>query len=245
MKLGSHVSVSGKGLLAAAKEAIKYDSDTFMIYTGAPQNTKRRKVEDMFIEEGKKLMKEHGIEEFIVHAPYIINLASPKEDTFQMSVDFLRQEIVRTEAMGSKYIVIHPGAHVGTGEEKGLERIIEGLNKAMSKDQTVSIALEMMAGKGSELNYRFEHAAKIIEKAKVPEKISVCFDTCHTHDAGYDIVNKNIKEKITVEMIFLLIKSHTNGSSVMYNCSKVPFLASSMMEWAVSENAPIAINHNP
>jgi len=189
MKLGSHVSVSGKGLLAAAKEAIKYDSDTFMIYTGAPQNTKRRKVEDMFIEEGKKLMKEHGIEEFIVHAPYIINLASPKEDTFQMSVDFLRQEIVRTEAMGSKYIVIHPGAHVGTGEEKGLERIIEGLNEAMSKDQTVSIALEMMAGKGSELNYRFEHTAKIIEKIKVPEKISVCFDTCHTHDAGYDIVN--------------------------------------------------------
>ncbi|WP_026476642.1 deoxyribonuclease IV [Alkaliphilus transvaalensis] len=189
MKLGSHVSVSGKGLLSAVKEAIKYDSDTFMIYTGAPQNTKRKKIEDMHIEEGLKLMGEHGLADFIVHAPYIINLASPKEDTFNMSVDFLKQEVARTEAIGSKYIVIHPGAHVGSGEGEGLKRISYGLNEVISKDQDVLIALEIMAGKGSELNYKFEHTASLLEQVTHSDKLVVCFDTCHAHDAGYDIVN--------------------------------------------------------
>ncbi len=189
MKLGSHVSVSGKGLLSAVKESIKYGSDTFMIYTGAPQNTIRKKIEDMSIEEGLKLMKEHGLSDFVVHAPYIINLASPNDETFKMSIEFLKKEILRTEAMGSNYIVIHPGAHVGSGEEEGLKRISEGLNQVIEKDQKVFITLETMAGKGTELNYCFEHTAYILEQVKYNEKLAVCFDTCHVHDAGYDIIN--------------------------------------------------------
>ncbi|SCY49517.1 deoxyribonuclease IV [Alkaliphilus peptidifermentans] len=189
MKLGSHVSVSGKGLLSAVKEAISYNADTFMIYTGAPQNTRRKNIEDMFIGEGLSLMKEYGIEDFIVHAPYIMNFASPNKETFQMSVDFLAKEIVRTEAMGAPYIVMHPGAHVGSGEEIGLQRIVEGLNEVITSKQRVKIALELMAGKGTELNYKFEHSAYIMDKVKYPDKLTVCFDTCHTHDAGYDIIN--------------------------------------------------------
>lgn len=189
MKLGSHVSVSGKGLLTAVKEAASYDSDTFMIYTGAPQNTIRKNIDAMHIAEGQQLMEEVGITEFTVHAPYIINLASPKEDLFKLSVEFLQKEVSRAEAMGGKYLVLHPGAHVGEGEEKGLKRIAEGLNEVMSKGQSIYIALETMSGKGSELNYKFEHTAILLEKVKYPEKLVVCFDTCHTHDAGYDIIN--------------------------------------------------------
>ena len=189
MKLGSHVSVSGKGLLSAAKEAANYGADTFMIYTGAPQNTIRKKVIDMYLEEGKSHMKQHGIGDIIIHAPYIINLASQKSDLFELSIRFLRQEIERTEAIGSKYLNIHPGSHVGIGEKEGLLRIVEGLNEVITKEQNVYLALEMMAGKGSELNYTFEQTAFIIEKVKESQKLVVCLDTCHVHDAGYDIVN--------------------------------------------------------
>ncbi|MDR5659346.1 deoxyribonuclease IV [Serpentinicella sp. ANB-PHB4] len=189
MKLGSHVSMSGKGLLSAAQEAYAYDANTFMIYTGAPQNTRRKKIEDLFIQEGKDFMKEKGIADIIVHAPYIINLASAKPATLKLAVDFLQTEIERTEAIGSNHIILHPGSHVGSGEEEGIRKIIKGLNEIIYKDQKVKITLELMAGKGTEINYDFNHTAKIIDGIKHNDKISVCFDTCHVHDAGYDIVN--------------------------------------------------------
>ncbi|QUH25658.1 deoxyribonuclease IV [Serpentinicella alkaliphila] len=189
MKLGSHVSMAGKGLLSAAQEAHSYGANTFMVYTGAPQNTIRKKIEDLYIEEGKAYMQEHGISEIIVHAPYIINLASPEKRTFKLAVDFLTREIERTEAIGSKHIILHPGSHVKTGEDVGLARIIEGLNEVIYKEQKVKITLELMAGKGTELNYDFNHTAAIFNGVIHGDKLAVCFDTCHVHDAGYDIIN--------------------------------------------------------
>jgi deoxyribonuclease IV len=191
LKIGSHVSMSGKKmLLAASEEAVSYGANTFMIYTGAPQNTRRKKIEELNIEEGLKHMKEHGIEEIVVHAPYIINIGNTANPaTFELGVNFLRSEIERTEALGAKQIVLHPGAHVGAGEEAGIKKIIEGLNEVLEKDQNVQIALETMAGKGSECGKSFEELAQIIDGVTHNEKLSVCFDTCHTHDAGYDIVN--------------------------------------------------------
>ncbi|HWO77664.1 MAG TPA: deoxyribonuclease IV [Bacillus sp. (in: firmicutes)] len=191
MLIGSHVSMSGsKMLLAASEEAVSYGANTFMIYTGAPQNTRRKKIENLNIEAGLAHMKEHGIEEIVVHAPYIINIGnSVNPDTYQLGVDFLRSEIERTEAIGAKQIVLHPGAHVGEGEEAGIKKIIEGLNEVISKEQNVQIALETMAGKGSECGKTFEELAQIIDGVTHNEKLSICFDTCHTHDAGYDIVN--------------------------------------------------------
>ncbi|WP_377888461.1 deoxyribonuclease IV [Alkalihalobacillus sp. R86527] len=191
LKIGSHVSMSGdKMLLAASEEAASYGATTFMIYTGAPQNTRRKAIERLNIEKGTEHMKEHGIDNIVVHAPYIINIGNTtKPETFQLGVDFLRSEIERTHALGARQIVLHPGAHVGAGAEKGIEKIIEGLNEVLTADQEVQIALETMAGKGSECGRTFDELAKIIDGVTHNDKLSVCFDTCHTHDAGYDIVN--------------------------------------------------------
>ncbi|MCM3394103.1 deoxyribonuclease IV [Cytobacillus oceanisediminis] len=191
LKIGSHVSMSGKKmLLAASEEAVSYGSNTFMIYTGAPQNTRRKKIEDLNIEAGLKHMAEHGIADIVVHAPYIINIGNTSNpSTFELGVNFLRSEIDRTEAIGAKQIVLHPGAHVGAGTEAGIKQIVEGLNEVLNGEENVQIALETMAGKGSECGKSFEELAMIIEGVNYNNHLSVCFDTCHTHDAGYDIVN--------------------------------------------------------
>ncbi|MEF2292040.1 deoxyribonuclease IV [Virgibacillus dokdonensis] len=191
LKIGSHVSMSGKKMLqGSSEEAVSYGANTFMIYTGAPQNTRRKPIEELNIEAGKAHMKEHGIEEIVVHAPYIINIGnSTKPQTFQLGVDFLRSEIDRTDAIGAKQIVLHPGAHVGAGPKTGIKQIIKGLNEVLEKDKNVQIALETMAGKGSEIGRSFDELAQIIDGVTHNEKLSVCFDTCHVHDAGYDIVN--------------------------------------------------------
>ncbi|MEH7443087.1 deoxyribonuclease IV [Bacillus sp. JJ1122] len=190
MLIGSHVSMSGKKmLLAASEEAVSYGANTFMIYTGAPQNTRRKKIEDLNIEEGHRHMEEHGINEIIVHAPYIINIGnSENPDTFDLGVRFLRSEIERTEALGARQIVLHPGAHIGAGTEKGIQKIVEGINEVLTGKENVQIALETMAGKGSECGKSFEELAMIMDGVIYNDKLSVCFDTCHTHDAGYPII---------------------------------------------------------
>lgn len=190
LKIGSHVSMSGKKmLLAASEEAVSYGANTFMIYTGAPQNTRRKKIEDFNIEAGLKHMEENGISDIVVHAPYIINIGNTTNPaTFELGVNFLRDEIERTEAIGAKQIVLHPGAHVGAGADAGIKKIIEGLNEVLTGTESVQIALETMAGKGSECGRTFEELAMIIDGVTHNDKLSVCFDTCHTHDAGYDIV---------------------------------------------------------
>ncbi|WP_080845041.1 deoxyribonuclease IV [Cytobacillus gottheilii] len=190
LKIGSHVSMSGKKmLLAASEEAASYGANTFMIYTGAPQNTRRKKIEDLNIEEGLKHMQANGMADIVVHAPYIINIGNTTNPaTFELGVNFLRSEIDRTEALGARQIVLHPGAHVGAGAEEGIKKIIEGLNEVLNGEEQVQIALETMAGKGSECGRSFEELAMIMEGVTHNEHLSVCFDTCHTHDAGYDIV---------------------------------------------------------
>ncbi|MDF2556363.1 MAG: deoxyribonuclease [Bacillales bacterium] len=191
LKIGSHVGMSGpKMLQASVEEALSYGANTFMIYTGAPQNTFRKKIEDLNIDAGQALMKANGIDEFIVHAPYIINIGNAvKYETFQLGIEFLRKEIDRTIALGAKQIVLHPGAHVGEGSEAGISKIIEGLNEVLEADMPVQIALETMAGKGSECGRSFEELAKIIDGVVLNDKLSICLDTCHIHDAGYDVKN--------------------------------------------------------
>jgi deoxyribonuclease-4 len=190
LKIGSHVSFSDKGLLTATKEAVSYGSSSFMIYTGAPQNTRRKPIEDLYIEEGKAAMSEAGIDEIIVHAPYIVNLASYKEDTYELAVRFLQEEIRRTHAIGVRNIVLHPGAYTDKDAEYGIARIAEGLNEVLegTKETNVNIALETMAGKGTEIGRSFEEIAAIIDKVRENDRLTVCMDTCHMHDAGYDLV---------------------------------------------------------
>ena len=190
MLLGSHVSMSGKEmLLASSKEAASYGANTFMIYTGAPQNTRRKPIEELNIEAGLQHMKENGLSNIVVHAPYIINLGNTtKPETFALGVDFLQKELERTAAIGATQIVLHPGAHVGAGAEAGIAKIVEGLNEVLSQDYPVQIALETMAGKGSECGRTFEELAMIIDGVTNNERLSICMDTCHIHDAGYNIV---------------------------------------------------------
>lgn len=150
VKIGSHVSFSDKGLLNAAKEAVSYGSGTFMIYTGAPQNTRRKPIESQYIEEGKELMDKHGIDEIIVHAPYIINLGSYKEDTFELAVRFLQEEIRRTDYIGVKQIVLHPGAYTDKDAEFGIARIAQGLNEVLAgvKDTDVKLRWRRWLARG-------------------------------------------------------------------------------------------------
>lgn len=191
LKIGSHVSMSGKDMfLNSVREAAGYGANTFMLYTGAPQNTRRKPVEELNIDAGWEAMHQYGMEEFVVHAPYIINLANTvKPETFQLAVDFLTLEVQRTVAMKSQILILHPGAHVGAGVEAGTAQIIKGLNEVLAESEGCYIALETMAGKGSEIGRTFEELAAIYDGVCHPERLRVCFDTCHTHDAGYDIIN--------------------------------------------------------
>lgn len=214
MLIGSHVSISG-GLLCAAKEAKSYGANTFMIYTGAPQNSVRKPLEKLKIDEGITFMKENGIERFVVHAPYIINLASYKEETFNAAKEILENEISRTMAMGCDTLILHPGSFTDKTAEYGIKRICEGLNAVLREDMKITLCLETMAGKGSEIGRSFEELKEIIDGVRLKEKIGICFDTCHVHDSGYDIVNNFdsvINEFDSVIGLEQLKVFHINGS---------------------------------
>lgn len=189
LKIGSHVSMAGTKMYAgAAEDAHSYGETTFMVYTGAPQNTRRKPIEDLKIAEGQALIEKYGMSDIVVHAPYIINLANTtKPATFELAVEFLTKEIVRTEALGVNQIVLHPGAHVGAGADVGIARIIEGLNEVLHAGQTAQIALETMAGKGTEIGRSFDELARIMDGVTHSDKLSVTMDTCHVNDAGYNI----------------------------------------------------------
>lgn len=191
LKLGSHVGMSGKDmLLGSAKEAVSYGADTFMFYTGAPQNTRRKDINELNIAPAWDYMKEHGIDEIIVHAPYIINLGNTiKPETYELAVEFLQLEIARSEACKSHVLILHPGSHVGAGVDAGINQVIKGLNEVLTRDTHLCITLETMAGKGSELGRSFEELARIYDGVAYNDKLRVCFDTCHTHDSGYDIIH--------------------------------------------------------
>src|SRR5574344_734295 len=186
--IGSHVGFNkNEQLYGSVLETLGYGANTFMFYTGAPQNTARAEIDSYRVEQALELMKENGIDinNVIIHAPYIINLANKTNEDF--SVSFLKQELERAEKLGISKIVLHPGSHVGAGIDVGLSNIIDGLNKVLLPNSKVSICIETMAGKGSELGTDFKQIKKIIDGVKCNDKLMVCLDTCHLNDAGYDI----------------------------------------------------------
>ena len=191
--IGSHVSFNSKTqLLGSLKEALGYGENTFMFYTGAPQNTNRCSINDSLTEEAKSLMKANNIDysKVIVHAPYIINLANKKDESkYAFSIRFLTEEVERCYLLGIKNMVLHPGSHVGMGEEEGIKNIVDGLNDIISNTSSVTILLETMAGKGTELGTNFNQIKQIIDGVEDTSRIGVCMDTCHLNDAGYDVSN--------------------------------------------------------
>ena len=190
--IGSHVGFSKNNqLLGSLDEALSYKANTFMFYTGAPQNTVRYEIDDKLTKEAYAKMKENGVilDKVIVHAPYIINLANSEEDKHNFAINFLKQEVFRCERLGIKNMVLHPGSHVGSGIDTGINLIVDGLNRVLSSDKSVCILLETMAGKGSEVGSNFNEIKRIIDGVENKELIGVCLDTCHIHDAGYDLNN--------------------------------------------------------
>ncbi|MCZ2119683.1 deoxyribonuclease IV [Levilactobacillus brevis] len=188
--IGSHVSMKGKEmLLGSAQEAAQYGENVFMIYTGAPQNTRRKSIEDLNIPAAKTFMMAHEQREIVVHAPYVVNLGNTaKPANFQFAISFLTAEVQRAAALGAKQIVLHPGAHVGAGAPAAIAQIAQGLDTILTvAESPVQIALETMAGKGTEVGRSFEELAAIIDATPHNDQLSVCFDTCHTSDAGYAI----------------------------------------------------------
>lgn len=215
--IGSHVSFNkSEQLLGSLKEALEYGANTFMFYTGAPQNTRRYPIEDGKTLEAMQLMKENGMDysKVVVHAPYIINLANSSDlDKYNFAVKFLKEEVERCSMLGIKNMVLHPGSHVGCGVEQGIKNIINGLNDVLMHS-SVTILLETMAGKGTEIGRSFEEIKQIIDGVKYKDKIGVCLDTCHLNDAGYDMKNfdqvlDEFDEKIGIEYIKCI---HINDS---------------------------------
>ena len=186
--IGSHVSYkASEQLLGSVKEALSYGANTFMFYTGAPQNTMRGSIDLEIRDKAYNLMKENNIDidKVIVHAPYIVNLANI--DNFDFSVSFLKKEVERCNTLGIKYMVLHPGSAVNSSRDEALTSISDGLNLILDNNYDVKILLETMAGKGNEIGRTFDELKTIIDNIKYKDKIGVCLDTCHLNDAGYDI----------------------------------------------------------
>ncbi|MCD8194921.1 MAG: deoxyribonuclease IV [Coprobacillus sp.] len=219
MIIGSHCSLNGPDYyLQTVKDALSYGATTFMFYTGAPQNTYRLPTDRFKIEEGRKLLIENGIDEkdIVVHAPYIINPANTvKPETRQLAESFLLSELKRTAEFHVGLMVLHPGAHVGAGKEAGIQSTIDVLNKVLAVDGTnVKIAVETMAGKGSEIGTSFEEIKEILDGVKYPDRVGVCLDTCHINDAGYDVSDpdKILDEFDRVIGLDRLLVVHINDS---------------------------------
>ncbi|MCK9493651.1 MAG: deoxyribonuclease IV [Acholeplasmataceae bacterium] len=192
MFIGSHVSMKDpNNFLGSIEETLSYKANALMIYTGAPQNTRRKDINLLKIDEALALMKEHNLDtnHIVVHAPYVMNLANPSLEKREFAVEFLTSEIERSHRMHATQIVLHPGSAVASTVEQGISWIAEGLNQVIenTKDKPVRIALETMAGKGNEIGRTFEELKQIIDLIHDKSRVSVCFDTCHTHDSGYDI----------------------------------------------------------
>lgn len=221
--IGSHVSFTKDDqLIGSVREAISYNSSTFMFYTGAPQNTLRVALDENKTKEAYALMKKNNIElkNLVVHAPYIINLANIKN--FDFNIKFLKEEISRVESLGIEKLVLHPGSHVDVGVDVGLKNIIDSLNMVLTENTKVIICLETMAGKGTELGKNFDELKTIIDDVKYKDKIGVCMDTCHLNDAGYDLTNfdsilDEFDKKIGLKYLKVI---HINDSKNVINSHK-------------------------
>jgi len=220
--LGSHVGMNSKNkyLIGSVLEALSNNANTLMFFTGAPQNTIRTAVEKLNISDFKRLLEENNIaiEKVVCHGPYTINLAnSVKQETFDLGVSLLKEELIRLEQIGVKLLVLHPGAAVGAPKNKALDRLILGLDKVYDElpNIEVKVALETMSGKGTEICTNFEDLKYVLDNVKHKEKIGVCFDTCHMHDSGYDIKNnfdqvvKNFDQMIGLNKLLVI---HLNDS---------------------------------
>ena len=217
MIIGSHVNFAQKQLLGAAEQAVSYGANTFMFYTGAPQNTFRSKIDEKLLNDAKKYMKDFGIDinNVICHAPYIINLANKeRKDSWYFSIAFLKQEIMRIQQMGVKYIVVHPGNYLKMDKDEAIKNISEAINQVINDFDGIMLLIETMAGKGTECGSNTLEVKQILDGIEQKEKVGVCIDTCHLNDSGIDLslfddYLKDFDKQIGIEKIKCV---HVNDS---------------------------------
>ena len=188
LNIGCHLSAS-KGYAHMAKEAISINANTFQFFTRNPRGGTAKDISEKDIEEFNKIVKENNFTKILAHAPYTINICSANEETRKFGIDTMKDDLMRMEYTPNNLYNFHPGSHVNQGVEIGINLIIEALNDILKPEQTTTVLLETMAGKGSEIGRSFEEIKQIIDGVKLNEKLGVCLDTCHVYDAGYDIVN--------------------------------------------------------
>lgn len=186
--IGNHVS-SSKGYEAMGKQEVALGGDTFAFFTRNPRGGSAKEIKDEDVQRLLTLMKDHSFGPLVAHAPYTMNVCAAKEDIRKFSVEMLKDDIRRMEYLPGAFYNFHPGSHVGQGSKAGIELIASALNECISSTQSVTILLETMAGKGSEIGRSFEELKEIMDRVSCKEKLGVCFDTCHVWDGGYDIVN--------------------------------------------------------
>lgn len=188
MYIGSHISAS-KGYAAMGKQALKLGANTFAFFTRNPRGGKAKEIDPEDIEKFLALAKEHHFGKLVAHAPYTMNACAAKEDIRRFAGEMLEDDLNRMEYTPGNYYNFHPGSHVGQGSDVGIDLIAGLLNETLKPEQTTTVLLETMAGKGSEIGRNFEELQAILERVTLREKMGVCLDTCHVWDGGYDIVN--------------------------------------------------------
>lgn len=226
MKIGCHVRMFAPNyLLDSVKEALSYGANTFMFYTGAPQNSLRTPVEKLKIDEFKKILNDNhlNIKDIVVHAPYLINLGNCEDlEKFNTSIKMLDNELSRTDKIGCQYLVLHPGNALKSSKSDAILNIAKGINEVLYKYPNVTLLIETMAGKGSEVGSNFSEIKEIINKINSKNNIGVCLDTCHINDSGYDLNHPNeiINEFDKIIGLNYLKVIHVNDSKNILNSHK-------------------------
>lgn len=213
LNIGCHLSIS-KGYENMGNEALKINANTFQFFTRNPRGGKIKDLNENDINKLLSLMQENKFEKILAHAPYTMNLCSDKEDIRDFAKNMMKEDLERMEYLPGNMYNFHPGSHVGQGTEKGIEYIVKALNEVLTENQTTTVLLETMAGKGTEIGRSFEELKMIIDKVYLKDKLGVCLDTCHINDAGYDVSNidKVLEEFDKVIGLDYLKAIHLNDS---------------------------------
>lgn len=222
LTIGTHMSIA-KGLAKTAENVVWMKANTMQIFSRNPRGSNFKIYTEEEIEKFQKLRRENQFGPLLAHAPYTMNLASDKEKVYEFACTAIREDVARMDSLGIEYLVFHPGSHTGIGIEQGIENIIRGLNQAITGQEKITVLLETMTGKGTEIGARFEHLRKIRDGAAHPERIGICLDTCHVFAAGYDIVND--LEGVLLEFdrvlgLKLLKAIHLNDSMMPFGSHK-------------------------
>ena len=220
--IGTHMSIAG-GLAKTAENVVKMEANTMQIFSRNPRGSNFKIPTEKEIEKFQRIRKEYNFGPILAHAPYTMNLASAKPEVYEFACDVIREDIQRMDVLEIENIVFHPGSHTGIGADAGIQNIIRGLDQAITEEQNITVLLETMSGKGTEIGYRFEELKAIRDGVKHPEKVGVCLDTCHIFAAGYDIVNQLDEVLNEFDEIFgleLLKAIHLNDSMMPFGSRK-------------------------